>query len=160
MRPTKISLGIRTIWSESSQSEWKKLVSFSYLLSGQQRLWSDWEDAQADLSLRWAHMPFCWFCREAAQIRRWSSLQILLSSLVWLIFHLVINLRRTMTKPTKSHLRPTNTQTRSGYPPSLIRVFAHGGRSKVSSCGQRRLWSDWADAQADIGLPWAHKSNC
>ena len=29
--------------------------------------WSDWADAQDDLSLRWAHMPFCWFCHEAAQ---------------------------------------------------------------------------------------------
>ena len=28
----------------------------------------DWVDAQADLSLRWAHMPLCWFCHEAAQI--------------------------------------------------------------------------------------------
>ena len=27
-----------------------------------------WADAQADLSLRWAHMPFCWFCHEAAQV--------------------------------------------------------------------------------------------
>ena len=35
---------------------------------GQQRLWSDWADAQADLSLRWAHMPFCWFCHEMAQL--------------------------------------------------------------------------------------------
>ena len=35
---------------------------------GQQRLWSDWVDPQADLSLRWAPMPFCWFCHEAAQI--------------------------------------------------------------------------------------------
>ena len=25
-------------------------------------------DAQADLSLRWAHMSFRWFCHEAAQI--------------------------------------------------------------------------------------------
>ena len=25
-------------------------------------------DAQTDLSLRWVHMPFCWFCHEAAQI--------------------------------------------------------------------------------------------
>ena len=25
-------------------------------------------DVQADLSLRWAHMPFCWFCHEAAQM--------------------------------------------------------------------------------------------
>ena len=32
----------------------------------QRRLWSDWADAQADLSLCWAHMPFCWFCHEAA----------------------------------------------------------------------------------------------
>ena len=36
--------------------------------SAQWRLWSDWIDAQADLSLRWAHMSFCWFCRAAAQI--------------------------------------------------------------------------------------------
>ena len=38
-----------------------------YPLSTQRRLWSDWADAQADLSLRWAHMPFCWFCHDAAQ---------------------------------------------------------------------------------------------
>ena len=25
-------------------------------------------DAQADLSLRWADMPYCWFCRDAAHI--------------------------------------------------------------------------------------------
>ena len=31
--------------------------------------WSDWADAQADLSPRWAHIPFSWFCHEAAQIR-------------------------------------------------------------------------------------------
>ena len=30
--------------------------------------WSDWVDAQADLSHHWAHMPFCWFCHEVAQI--------------------------------------------------------------------------------------------
>ena len=33
----------------------KKPWVLSYLLSTQQRLWSDWADAQADLSLRWAH---------------------------------------------------------------------------------------------------------
>ena len=27
---------------------------------------------------------------------------------------------------------------------------------KISSCGQRRLWSDWADVQADLSLRWAH----
>ena len=34
---------------------------------GQGRLWSDWADAQADLSLHWPHMPFCWFCHAATQ---------------------------------------------------------------------------------------------
>ena len=29
--------------------------------------WSGWADAQADLSLRWVHMLFCWFCHDAAQ---------------------------------------------------------------------------------------------
>ena len=30
---------------------------------------SDWVDAQADLSLSWAHMPFCWFCHPVALIQ-------------------------------------------------------------------------------------------
>ena len=34
---------------------------------GQQRLWSHWLDAQTDLSLRWAHRSFCWFCHVAPQ---------------------------------------------------------------------------------------------
>ena len=41
------------------------------------------------------------------------------------------------------------------HPPSLIRVFAVGMKS-----GQRRLWSDWADAQADLSLRWVHRSFC
>ena len=44
----------------------KKAWILSYPLNAQRRLWSDWEDAQADMSLRWAHMPFCWFYHEAA----------------------------------------------------------------------------------------------
>ena len=47
----------------------KKAWVLCYPLSAQRRLWSDWADAQADLSLRLAHMPFCWFCHEAAQVR-------------------------------------------------------------------------------------------
>ena len=39
----------------------------SYPLSAQRRLWSDWADAQADLSLRWAQKSFCWVCHEVAQ---------------------------------------------------------------------------------------------
>ena len=64
---TQISLSIRPVWSESSLcAQW---VAKGPKLSscGQRGLRSDWADAQADLSLRWAHMPFCWFCHETAQ---------------------------------------------------------------------------------------------
>ena len=73
---TQISLGIRPIWSESSLSAWRKLGSLATHWA-QRRLWSDWADAQADLSLCCAHMPFCWFCHEAAHFAKfimwWSS---------------------------------------------------------------------------------------
>ena len=39
----------------------KKVWVLSYPLRAQQRLWSDWADAQADLSLRWAHSHFVGF---------------------------------------------------------------------------------------------------
>ena len=59
---------------------------------------------------------------------------------------------------------PSEDSDQPGHPPSLIRVFAvHSMGSygtKLSSCGQRRLWSDWADAQADLSLRLAHKPFC
>ena len=39
----------------------KKARVLSYPLSAQRRLWSDWADAQADLSLRWAQGHFVGF---------------------------------------------------------------------------------------------------
>ena len=46
----------------------KKHWVLSYPMSALRRLWSDWADAQAVLSLCWAHIPFCWFCHETAHI--------------------------------------------------------------------------------------------
>ena len=55
---------------------------------------------------------------------------------------------------------PSEDPDQPGHPPSLIRVFAVRSvgisRPKRSSCGQRRLWSDWTDAQADLSLCWAY----
>ena len=52
-------------------------------------------------------------------------------------------------------VRPAKTQIRSAQ----IRVFAMRSMGSwgpnASSCGQWRLWSDWADAQADLSLRWA-----
>ena len=44
----------------------KKAWVLGYPLRTQQRLWSDWADAEADLSLRWVNRSFCWFCHLAA----------------------------------------------------------------------------------------------
>ena len=51
---TQISLGIRPVWSVFAVRI-KKAWVLSYPLSAQRRLWSDWADALADLSLRRAH---------------------------------------------------------------------------------------------------------
>ena len=53
----------------------KKAWVLGYLLSTQHGLWSDWADAQAYLSLHWAHMPFFWLFHEAAHFK--SSSQML-----------------------------------------------------------------------------------
>ena len=46
------------------------------------------------------------------------------------------------------------------HPPNLIRVFTvHMKKAWVLNyplSTQRRLWSDWAEAQADLSLRWAH----
>ena len=57
---TQISLGIRPVWSEPSLSAWKKLGSLAANWAHSED-WSDWVDAQADLSLRWAHTHFVGF---------------------------------------------------------------------------------------------------
>ena len=63
-QPGHLSSLIRVFAVRSMGSWGPKLSS-----CGQRRLWSDWADDQADLSLHWAHMPFCWFCHEAAQLK-------------------------------------------------------------------------------------------
>ena len=61
---TQISLGIRPVWLESSLcAQWVKVPSF---LHADSEDWSDLADVQADQSLRWADMPFCWFCHALA----------------------------------------------------------------------------------------------
>ena len=66
---------------------------------------------------------------------------------------------------------PSEDSDQPGHSPSLIRVFAVRLKGcygpKLSSCGQRRLWSDWAD-ESSLGahsLCWfchvvAHLKSC
>ena len=59
------------IWSESSLSAWKihGPLATHWVHSED---WSDCADSQADLSLRWAHRPFCWFCPAPAHLVAYS----------------------------------------------------------------------------------------
>ena len=52
---TQISLGIRPVWSESSLCAYWVAKHPSFLHADSEDSDSDWADAQADLSLRWAH---------------------------------------------------------------------------------------------------------
>ena len=62
--------------------------------------------------------------------------------------------------PNKMAWAPSEDSDQPGHPPSLIRVFpVHLKKAWVLSyplSAQRRLWSDWADAKADLSLCWAH----
>ena len=83
---TQISLGICPVLSESSLcAQWvaKDPRDFS---CGQWRLWSDWADAQADLSLRLAHSHFVGFVM--------SRLMCLLNNVRNILTRLLTFLRR------------------------------------------------------------------
>ena len=64
------------------------------------------------------------------------------------------------SKTNKMACVPSEDTDQPGHPPSRIRVFAvRMKKAWVLSyplSAQRRLWSDWADAQADLSLCWAH----
>ena len=69
------------------------------------------------------------------------------------------NKSRLVTKP-KCSCAPSEDSDQPGHPPSLIRVFAvRMKKAWVLSyplSAQRRLRSDWANAQADLSLRRAH----
>ena len=96
---TQISPGICPVRSESSLSTWRKAWVLSYPLSTKRRLWLDWADAQADLSLRWAHMPFCWFCHEAAHFPFyiWEQIPKYEKKLLILPLHRIIEISSSCT---------------------------------------------------------------
>ena len=68
----------------------------------------------------------------------------------------ILNMSHVMTKPT-NECAPSKDSDQTGQ---MIRVFAvHMKKHWVLSyplSAQWRLWSDWADAQADLSLRWTH----
>ena len=75
----------------------RKAWTLNYRLSAQRRLWSDYADAQADLSLRWSHSHFVVF------VVMWLKLRCpVTSSRKWMdplgiLLHLSISCRKLAT---------------------------------------------------------------
>ena len=91
---TQFSLGICSVWSESSLSTWRKLsLATFYLLSTQWGLWSDWADAHADPSLCWAHMLFCRFCHALAQIRLDIAFIFSSKEIIWMKCQVLVSVK-------------------------------------------------------------------
>ena len=89
---------------------------------------SDDSDAQADLSLRWVHMPFCWFCHEAAHLK-WS-----------------------MTKAYRMTCAPSEDMDPVWSVFTICIMGSYG--PKLSSGGQWRLirlaaWPGWSESLLD-----------
>ena len=79
----------------------------------------------------------------------------------WLSYKVLIQEIWAVTWQTnKMACVPSEDSDQPGHPPSLIRVFSVGmkklGVLSYPMSAQRRLWSDWADTQADLSLHWAH----
>ena len=84
VRPAKtlISLRICPVWSESSQcAQW--VAKDPRFLHADSEDWSDWADAQADLSLRWTHSHFVGFVMSRIKSKGLKS--VMLKFGVWWI---------------------------------------------------------------------------
>ena len=56
--------------------------------------------------------------------------------------------------------KDTSACTSTQYSKGLVYPSLESLEAQEDTCDQRRLWSDCADAQADLSLCWSHKSKC
>ena len=85
------------------------------------------------------------------EVALWKSIELTTFYYNWKIMSC------RMTKPAEWSVHQAKTQISL----SICPVWSEPSQctqSHVSSRGQRRLWSDLADAQADLILRWAHRS--
>ena len=103
----------------------KKPWVLSYPLSTQWRLWSDWVDAKADLSLRWVHTHFVGFVMSWL-VWSWYFLYLYMHAspyirvpyLKFVIGQCVSNMSRSTTNLTKWPV--SKHSDKPGHPPRLI----------------------------------------
>ena len=97
-----------------------------------------------------------------AQVYCWPTVDGIFDSLIKKIngFHQIYfpQMSRLMTKPTKWHVHPAKTRISMGIPPvwSVFAVRMKKAWVLSHPSAHSEDWSDWADAQADLNLRWAH----
>ena len=103
-----------------------------------------------------------WLCSQSARENGLQKCDLFLRPLAKIRMHF-LNVSHLMTKPIKWPLCPAKTQIslciRLVWSVFAVRSMGRWGPND-SSCGQRRLWSNWADAQADQCLRWAQWPFC
>ena len=173
---TQISLGIRPVWSVFAV-RMKKVWVLCYPFSAQQRRWSDWEDAQADLSLRWVHSHFVGFVMSRLACF-WSIMASSHVVVYWMLSRNVLFIFRSMSYAGCSvclyqilvikqvwqlHFNPDKCEViRITNKPSIIdaKYTIHDMscdmiKSTTWLCAQRRHRSAWESAQSDQSLCYA-----
>ena len=170
------------VWLESSLCVFFGTQRPNASSCGQRRLWSDWADAQGDLNRRWAHSYFVgftmlWLINETIEglvdelLYIWTKRKLLSNKTK----RMPVNFPFLQKDKHPSHwyeiwaaswqfqqieCAPSEDSDQPGHPPSLIRVLAVRMKKawtfSYPLSAQRRLWSDWADTQADQSLRWAH----
>ena len=123
--------------------------ALSYTLSAQRRLLSDLADPQAYLSLRWAHMPFCWVCHETVQICNNNKIQL---------YKYRVSQKYVTFGPGHAKMCLMSYANNKGADQAFFMRTANT-LIRLGECPDqtgRMPRSDWADAQADLSLRWAH----
>ena len=81
-------------------------------------------------------------------------------SMLFVVVSMLFEKKATTWQNQQNDCAPSEDSDQPGHPPSLISVFAVRMKKPWALSyplnAQRRLWSDWADAQADLSLRWAH----
>ena len=127
-------------------------------------------DVQSDRSRCWLHRSYCRFCRALAQLlypllTGWKIDQLYLFPFIEVMlpycFWVGDNFQTASARRNlQFDLCDGKDSNKPLHPPSMARVLVYPSldspESVEGTCNQRRLWSDCADAQADLNLSWLH----
>ena len=89
----------------------------------------------------------------------WNMLGTYFTIYLYISFHCERWVSCCMTNPIKWPVHRVNTQISLGIH-SISDPSHHCPLKNFTLSAQRRLWTDWIDAQSDLCLRWVHRSVC